>query len=344
MGKNKRIGKSRTSTILSLDTSEEDRSEYGHGETPAFPVSPRRSGYSDEKDVKRDVSLWNTGDNVTFVPSRKPVKSLPCGLYEIGSNPNIGLYFNRVKFSTEHVIRFPDTNSEKVMKEIQTFWSKEAVFAKYGLSFKRGILLYGPPGSGKTCTIKLVIEDVIKRGGIVIKFDNPELFAEGIRVLRNIQPDTPVVVLMEDLDSILECFNESDVINILDGVDRVEKILFLATTNYPEKLGERVVNRPSRFDKRFLIDVPNAESRKLYLQSVIQEEEIKNLKIDIDKWVKDTDSLSIAHLKELVTSVVILGSEYGESLKILKDMRDKAEADAKKTGFGFNINTNDDED
>jgi AAA+ superfamily predicted ATPase len=293
-------------------------------------------GYTDEEEVKRDFSLWSTSDNIVFLPSRKPVKKLPCGLYEILQNPQIGLYFNRVKFSTENIIKFPDTESEEVIKEIETFWEREETFKSYGLSFKRGILLHGPPGSGKTSLIKLLIEDVINRQGIVIKFDHPGLFVDGMRILRTIQPDTPVVALMEDLDSLLECYSESEIINILDGVDRIEKIVFLATTNYPEKLGNRIVNRPSRFDRRFQIDVPSAAARKLFLESVMKDEDIK--KQDIEKWVQDTDGLSIAHLKELFTSVVILGTDYDQALQNLKDMKLDISSGQSGESVGFGLN------
>ncbi|MFK5088309.1 AAA family ATPase, partial [Klebsiella pneumoniae] len=78
---------------------------------------------------------------------------------------------------------------------------------------------------------------------------------------------------MEDIDATLEIYNESTVINLLDGVDRVDKIVFLATTNYPEKLGTRIMNRPSRFDKRFKVGYPTDNTRKIYLEHLIQDED-----------------------------------------------------------------------
>jgi len=85
---------------------------------------------------------------------------------------NIGLYFEKIPVRSEGLLRFPDTNSERVVKEIQKFWEREDVFESYSLTYKRGILLYGP-GSGKSCTIQLIMEDVVNRDGIVIKFTDP---------------------------------------------------------------------------------------------------------------------------------------------------------------------------
>jgi len=54
------------------------------------------------------------------------------------------------------------------------------------------------------------------------------------------------------------------VLNLLDGVKQVDNIIYIATTNYPELLEERILNRPSRFDRRFHIGTPSAEVRKFY--------------------------------------------------------------------------------
>ena len=188
--------------------------------------------------------------------------------------------------------------------------------------------------SGKTCTVNLIMKDVVvDRNGIVIKFTNPGLFIEGMRILREIQPTTPVVVLMEDIDSIIEHYEESPVLNILDGVESVQRVVFLATTNYPECLGPRIINRPSRFDKRFHIGYPNPESRMLYFKHLCGG---KDLKIDLARWVKDTDKFSIAHLKELFVAVIIIGDDYDEALENLKLMKEDISSD-KDSDKSFNI-------
>jgi hypothetical protein len=267
---------------------------------------------------------WTTHDGKRFVPSSTTAKVLTPGVYEIQQHPNIGIYFEKIPVVTAGLLRFPETNSEKVVAEIQKFWNKEDVFKQYRLTYKRGIILWGPPGSGKSCTIQLIMEDVVARGGVVLRFTAPVLFTEGVRILREIQPTTPIVVLMEDIDSILEMYNESEVLNILDGVNQVAKAVFLATTNYPERLGARIINRPSRFDKRFKIGHPSAASRRIYFEYIIGgPEKVAEMGINLDKWVEDTDEFSIAHLKELFTAVTILGDDYDEAIEALSLMKEK---------------------
>lgn len=280
---------------------------------------------------------WSSSDGKMFIPSSKTQDKLTPGVYEIMSSPNIGIYFEKIPVLTTGLLRFPETNSESVVEEIQKFWKKEHLFKQYKLTHKRGIILWGPPGSGKSCTIQLIMRDVVEREGVVIKFTQPWLFCEGIRKFREIQPDTPVVVLMEDIDSILEVFNESEVLNILDGVNQIDKAVFLATTNYPEKLGARIINRPSRFDKRFKIGHPNAESRRIYFEYILGPKNVDNF--NVKQWVKDTKDFSIAHLKELFTAVVILGDSYESALKSLRLMREAkpdSSEDEQKRKMGFN--------
>jgi GTPase SAR1 family protein len=267
---------------------------------------------------------WMSNDGKSFFPSSTTFKLITPGVYSVEQDFQRGLYFSRVPISVEGIIRLPDTNSDKVIDEIKRFWDREDLFRKSGLSYKRGILMHGPPGSGKSVTLRVICNDVVNRGGIVIQFKNPDILSIGLRVLREIQPDTPVVVTMEDLDSLVERYIESDVINLLDGVDRIDRVIFLATTNYPEKLGERIVNRPSRFDRRFYIGTPNAESRKIYFQHIFSRESgidpDKVALAHINQWVKDTEGMSIAHLKELYVAVVIIGTPYEEAVETLRAM------------------------
>lgn len=279
-------------------------------------------------------SQWSTSEGNTFFPVRPTVPSLSPGVYDIGDTPNSGLFFQKFKVDLEGLIRFPDAASDQVIDEIRRFWKMADIYHSHNIMYKRGILLWGPPGSGKSCTIKLIMRDVIEMGGIVINFTNPTLFLMGTRALREIQPNTPVVVLMEDIDSIIETFNESSVLNFLDGVNSVDNIVFVATTNYPEKLSGRMINRPSRFDRRIKIGLPNRETRDMYLRHLAKNTDFP----DVDRWVRDTEGLSLAHLKELFVATQILGNDYNEALGTLQEMkRQISSANYDDAKFGFEV-------
>jgi len=263
---------------------------------------------------------WTTVDGQSFFPAGQTKRKLEPGLYEPSYCHQRGHFLKKINIKTEGLLRFPEANSEKVIEEIGCFWDKKDVYAKYDLTYKRGLLLWGPPGSGKSSTIQIVLKDVIDRNGVAFKFDDPDWFLACVRFFREIQPETPLIALMEDIDSILHDYSETDVLNILDGIEKVENTVFLASTNYPEQLGDRIVNRPSRFDRRIRMGHPNSESRKIYFDHLFAK--IGNHQYDVDKWVENTEAMSIAHLKELFVSVCILGDPYDETIETLRTMVD----------------------
>lgn len=294
--------------------------------------------YDEDEDegevVLSKLSQWTTSDGQSFVPASTTVAKLPPGAYEVCMSQASGIFFEKVSVKTTDLVQFPDSNSDKVIGEIKLFWDSKAKFKKFKMPYKRGICLYGPPGSGKSCTIQFVMSDVVSRDGIIIKFENPELFIKGYRIIREIQPDTPIVVIMEDVDAILDDWSESSVLNILDGaVDELENVLFLATTNYPEKLEARVINRPSRFDRRFKIGYPNGEARRIYFEHLFKEFDLDTMNMNLPQWVEDTEDMSVAHLRELFVAVIILDNVYEDALQMLQGM-DKEISSTQDKGVG----------
>ena len=144
-----------------------------------------------------------------------------------------------------------------------------------------------------------------------------------------------MIVILEDIDSLAseDRYSTTKLLNILDGVKQIENVVYIATTNYPEKLQERITNRPSRFDRRYKVEMPSNEIRRSYIENKLSEEDISN--IDIDRWVKETDSMSLSHLKELIISVVVMGKDFEEALNSLKEMK-KSPSIKKGGSLGFN--------
>lgn len=302
---------------------------FGLQSQPASPTPSLAEGT-----LLASLVQWTTDGGARFVPASHTAKTLPPGLYAVNVSPAVGVYFERIAVKTEGILRFPHTNSDRVLAEIRAFWDRRDIFERAGLTHKRGIMLWGPPGAGKSCTIQLVMADVVARGGIGIQFTDAGLFVVGMRILREIQPQTPVVVLMEDLDTIVRRNDESVVLNLLDGAELVDRTVFLASTNYPEYLGPRILNRPSRFDKRFKVGYPTEESRAIYLQHIAER---AGQTVPVRAWAVDTEGFSFAHLKELFVAVNILGDDYGAALETLRSMRERisSEQDGGRAAMGF---------
>jgi len=271
-------------------------------------------------------SLWSQVSAGVFQGSYRPAGSaLPPGSYQIARTNEGTIRFIEQEPREEPLLRFPKV--EKIVQEVQYFWTRREVYEALNLPYRRGILVYGPPGTGKTCLLRLALDDVAARGGIGLFYNNN--FEAGYDILRQIQPDTPLVVVIEDIDSRCQGGYERELLNLLDGIKRgVSNTVFIATTNYINKLPDRIKNRPSRIDKKFEIGLPDPGIRRTYLDHLIDsapkgldtfQHKLRDLGDDV---VEDTEGFSLAHLKELFTAVAVLGTSYDEAIEVLRNARE----------------------
>ena len=282
---------------------------------------------------------WSILQNETFAPSYVSIPQIPAGLYEITWSSSIQSHVMvKQKLNIDELYELPSPEIQSILSDIQLFWDKKTVYKEYNFVHKRGILLWGDPGCGKSGIIQLCIKKLIeKEKGIVINIKEEEdfkNFIEFIPTLRKIEPERPLIVILEDIDSLAseDRYSTTKLLNILDGVKQIENVVYIATTNYPEKLQERITNRPSRFDRRYKVEMPSNEIRRSYIKNKLSDQDISN--IDIDRWVKETDNMSLSHLKELIISVVVMGKDFDEALNSLKEMK-KSPSIRKGGNLGF---------
>jgi energy-coupling factor transporter ATP-binding protein EcfA2 len=276
--------------------------------------------------------IWAVSDDV-FWQAPKTTKKLPSGLYEVITMPNIGPCLKQKPFNTDELIIPPDETIPKILDEFKLFWTKKEEFIKRGLLYKRGFILYGPPGGGKTSLLSLLTKTLIKEyNGIIIDGEDPDLTAIGLRIVRKIEPIRPIILMLEDIDSLIERHGENDFLSLLDGEDQTDNIVTVATTNYPSRLDKRLVNRPSRFDKVIKIDMPNDATRRMYLQA--KEKSLEGE--ELEKWVQLSKDFSLAHLKEMIVAVKCLDQPLSEVVERLRKMKVVPKEEDNNYGIGFN--------
>jgi SpoVK/Ycf46/Vps4 family AAA+-type ATPase len=157
-------------------------------------------------------------------------------------------------------------------------------------------------------------------GGISVYVSHPAVCASGLEIFRRIEPDRPCVVMLEDLDAMISNHGEHEVLALLDGELQIDNVVFIATTNYPERLDKRIVNRPSRFDIVKLIGMPNPAAREMYLSK--KNKRLVDSPEELAQWVKESEGFSIAHLKELIVSVEVFEVTLNHAIKRLRKMMD----------------------
>lgn len=212
----------------------------------------------------------------------------------------------------ENLVFDEESTINEVMGDIKTFFKTETevLYKKLGIPYKRGIILYGDPGNGKSAMIREIIRTIPDVAKIII---NPNvlnittILAALIKALNG----KKAMVVIEDLDSLITDRNRSEFLNILDGVDIKSGIYLIGTTNYPDKIDPAFMNRTGRFDRTYPINNPSKKTRRIFFESRnlgdlfgdynLNASGKGNNKEIIDLFVKYSDNLPMASLKEVIT-------------------------------------------
>jgi AAA+ superfamily predicted ATPase len=192
--------------------------------------------------------------------------------------------------------------------DLSTFFEDADKFKQFNISHRRGILLHGPPGTGKTMLIKHIatttdvpVVQLIATAGT----DTSDLLA----FFEYLSEISPAIAIIEDLDSMFKGdMGRSNFLNILDGActDKNKSLLIIATTNHIKEIDEALTERPSRFDRHYHLDYPDEDLRRQYIVK-----RFANLKSLVENdaavgvFVKNTERMSYAHLNEIYTQAAL---------------------------------------
>lgn len=276
------------------------------------------------------IESWCTTNHKEFFFNLKSLNTIPPGLYNLCYSQTNGYGVQKLNYTKEDYISLPSSSHKEIVEGIKKFWANKDTFAKYKLSPKRGIIMYGKPGCGKTVCVYLLAEEIKAQNGLAIYFNNPENWIEVAKMIRKIEKDRPILCIIEDLDLVISKHGENEFLNFLDGLNSVDNVVYVGTTNNINNISDRIKNRPSRFDQLYEIKPPTVDDREYYFEHMIHTED-KEL-YDIKKLAKDTKDFSMAHLRETFISLYIMKGEYDETLKRLKK---KKIADGPAMGFGL---------
>ena len=259
-------------------------------------------------------SQWSVDHDGVHYPSGPTTPTIAPGHYRVQSSMR-GPLLTPMEDVKDDLIPLGGSVAPSIIASIERFWGNEDRYRKYGMVYKRGVLLHGLPGGGKTAIIRLIANYVVEHGGITLVPPSVGKAKEGLRMIRSVEPNRRILVVLEDLDEIVD-YEETQLLSLLDGEDQINGVVYLASTNHFDKLPSRIANRPSRFDECIEVPLPSLDVRLAYLRHSAQGQDESVL----EEWAKDTDGLSIAHLKELVIGVLCLDADYASVLSRLKAM------------------------
>jgi len=201
---------------------------------------------------------------------------------------------------------------ENLQQDVTQFFSSGEVYSRYGVPWKRGLLLVGPPGNGKTHAVKALCHEIGVPALYVRSLEPQGMFhgsehANLSAVFDLARKTAPCLLILEDLDALIKPSNRSFVLNELDGFSANTGICVVATTNYPERLDASILERPSRFDRKYPFDPPQIPERTAYLNmwNDQQESELRLTAGGIQAVALATNAFSFAYLKELCLSATM---------------------------------------
>jgi len=247
--------------------------------------------------------------------------------------------------------------SKSIIDEANRFFSNLHVYEQLDRQKKRGVLIYSTPGMGKSSTIAHFCAEAVAAdpGTVVVVWptskveadDVTDFLATGTKFSKRA---TRMILILEDIGG-AEYENgggargvDSGILNLLDGVSMNFKVptFIVATTNHPENLLASLADRPGRFDLMIELRAP-AYDERIKLLEFIAKRSLSDEEKDVFKH-KECDTLSIAHLDEIVVRSLLHGKSLKQTLKeILDHKKNVAEAfeKARKTG-GIGFSTSDD--
>lgn len=241
---------------------------------------------------------------------------VPAGRVDIQSSM-MGYQFSiakPAKAGTERLEYLPGSPASSIVEDVRKFVAGRDKFASLGLGYKRGYLMHGPPGTGKSATVQMVVDELIKEHNAIVP-NTSGCVQEHIDAIRSlVGPERLIVGVIEEIDE----STGRDTLSMLDGT-RCTNVVFLATTNFLDKLPARIKKRPGRFDR--VVDVAEypEESRRAYFTGRVEAK-------TVESYVKASRSLPISAWREMLVRVALGGltpAAAGKKLRAwLKELAD----------------------
>lgn len=212
---------------------------------------------------------------------------------------------------------------EGILRDVKDFLQNGKWYYDRGIPYRRGYLLYGPPGSGKTSFIQ-ALAGKLDYNICIMNLADPNLTDDRLNYLMNNLPERSIM-LLEDIDAAFVKRNKNEegyvngvtfsgLLNALDGVASSEEIITFMTTNHPEKLDPAVM-RPGRIDyKAFVGNATEYQIRQMFLRFYPEETEMceqfvqKAIQLDIPISTAQLQGLFVFNKSDPKNAVLMVES------------------------------------
>jgi cell division protease FtsH len=315
--------------------------------------------------VTVDVNLrWRNSILVEGpAPKKEQAGSFVTGVMDLMKEQN---FYRGKKVEFSGRLRFLDLNGRSwdsiildadIKREIRAntvdFLNKTELWSKLGIPPKRGILLAGEPGTGKTIICKALMAEAEGMTCITTSayaLSDDDYITELYELAQDL---APCLVFIEDIDLIGQNREEFgyqkgpallSLLAVLDGIEEKKEIVTIATTNCLETLDKALAQRPARFDRVIKLTRPGLEQRRELInrlcERILLEESAR------EYIARHSEGCTPAQLQEIVFSLAIENGEpvtCNKPLPVTTDIIDRVMSrinGKNKAGLGFRICSN----
>ena len=242
-------------------------------------------------------------------------------------------------------IRFADVAGEDEAKEnlqeVVNYLHDPSKYESIGAKMPKGILLVGPPGTGKTMLAKAVAGESNVPFFSISGSEFVEMFvgmgASKVRDLfKQAKEKAPCIVFIDEIDTIGKKRDGSgmggndereqtlnQLLAEMDGFDGRKGVVLLAATNRPETL-DPALTRPGRFDRRVPVELPDLRGRVAILKVHARDVKIAE-DVDYDAIARATAGASGAELANIVNEAALRAVRQGRGLVLQEDLEESVE-------------------
>jgi len=205
----------------------------------------------------------------------------------------------------------PEKTRRTIKNSVDGLLSVREILNENGISIKRGIIISGSPGIGKTLICKILAKE-IDISVIYVLPSHIRNIKDISRICDMAQDIAPTLLIFEDIDYLAE--NREDyngngglvieLMNRLDGVENFDNVITIATTNMIEKVENAIKNRPGRFDQVITLGKPDKQCRKKMIELFASKVKLGK-DVDIDDLAIKTDKMSGAYISYIIEAAAV---------------------------------------
>ncbi|HIG03603.1 MAG TPA: ATP-binding protein [Candidatus Poseidoniales archaeon] len=189
-----------------------------------------------------------------------------------------------------------------------------------GLSTSRGVLLAGPPGTGKTSFCRAVLNNKDESTAFYVTSDDVSTVGTITEIYKHARSFAPSIVIIEDIDTLGGLDRRigsnpllGELLNALDGAEDNTGVITVATSNHVNHLDEALRNRPGRFDAIIEVGLPDKDALSALMLNVATSHNIK-INFNVGKVAAKLNGLTGAWVKELLTHSALIALDEGAAI------------------------------